>query len=165
MAALLWDQWYRSTAASHTVSSCDLEVFFSGTSTLFPQVCLTGVQAVRLACEKVVRQLQPIVEKAGKHASWEHIIEQAQGDSVGHVPTKVRLPARCRLNKGILVHTCAYAHLRIEASRDSRLSDTLIPMPQQSWRSWPAAAADRQYFPAACSPTWSQQATECWRCA
>lgn len=57
---------------------------------MFGLVPDTGVQAVRLACEKVVRQLQPIVEKADKHASWEHIIEEAQGDSVGHVPTKVR---------------------------------------------------------------------------
>ena len=55
----------------------------------------SNLQAVRLACEKVVKQLQPIVEKAGEHASWEDIIQQAQGDDVGHVPTKAR--RRCWL--------------------------------------------------------------------
>lgn len=51
---------------------------------------LTQFQAVRLACEKVVRQLRPIIDKADPGASWEDIIAAAQGDDVGHVPTKVR---------------------------------------------------------------------------
>lgn len=45
---------------------------------------------MRLACEKVVKGLAPIVQHAKPGATWDDIIEAAQGDDDGFAPTKVR---------------------------------------------------------------------------
>lgn len=44
---------------------------------------------MRLACEKVVTSLAPIVKDAQPGATWDDIIEAAQGDDDGFAPTKV----------------------------------------------------------------------------
>ena len=43
-----------------------------------------------MACEKIVKALQPIVKEADPGASWDDVIAAAQGGDDGLTPTKVK---------------------------------------------------------------------------
>ena len=49
-----------------------------------------GVQAVRLACEKLRKSLEPLVAKLdAQDATWTRLIASLQGDMEGFTPSKV----------------------------------------------------------------------------
>ena len=68
------------------------------------------LQAVRLACNKIVKALQPVVEEAKPGASWEDIIAAAQGNAYGLTPTKVDLQALLSGGQSSTLESCS--HLR-----------------------------------------------------